>query len=273
MSNDDFEYAVYLTDAMDWNLSEDDFKFMLSLEPKGCFIAIEDSKKVGITTTISYNKVGWIGNVIVKKDYQKRNIGSTLVKHSIKYLIDKGLESIGLYSYPDQVAFYKRLGFKTDSILVVLRRKALNENFRTSVKKVKKKDIQKIIDYDTLCFGTSRKKSLEPLFLNPENPSFVKIKAKKVLGFVLTKKYEKMAEIGPMVCQKGLENVAIDLLERVVNTLESVETFIYVVKENTFVLKTLYDLGFAEQFYLVKMFFGPAFGKDCVYAAESLERG
>ena len=72
MLNDDFEYAVNLTDTLDWNLSENDFKFMLNLEPEGCFVATVDSEKVGITTTICYNGVGWIGNVIVDKNFRNK---------------------------------------------------------------------------------------------------------------------------------------------------------------------------------------------------------
>ena len=120
LSEKDFPFAIRLTDTMDWGLAEEDFRFMMDLEPSGCFVAIEDGKAVGLATTINFGQVGWIGNVIIEKDRRNRGIGSLLVEHAMNYLKQRKTETIGLYAYLRAVPLYSRLGFRTDTNLVVL---------------------------------------------------------------------------------------------------------------------------------------------------------
>ncbi|MEM3641969.1 MAG: GNAT family N-acetyltransferase [Candidatus Bathyarchaeia archaeon] len=124
MSTEDIEFAVQITDMMNWNLTEKDFKFMMSLEPEGCFVLLYNSERVGITTTISFGRIGWIGDVIVNENHRRKGAGNTLLKHAINYLKSKGAETIGLYSYMEKINFYTRLGFRRESEFTVLKGKA-----------------------------------------------------------------------------------------------------------------------------------------------------
>ena len=54
MVEGDIAPAVKLTDTMGWGFQDEDFKFMMKLEPQGCFIAEDDKRFVGLTTTISF---------------------------------------------------------------------------------------------------------------------------------------------------------------------------------------------------------------------------
>jgi predicted GNAT family acetyltransferase len=96
MTTEDFGFATELANTMDWNMAIEDFQFMTSLEPGGCFVLFDDSKPIGIATCNSYGKVGWFGNLIMKEEYRGKGAGSQLVKHAIDYLHDKGVETIGL---------------------------------------------------------------------------------------------------------------------------------------------------------------------------------
>ncbi|MGE5533230.1 MAG: hypothetical protein ACM3UN_02645, partial [Bacillota bacterium] len=59
----DFLFATKLANTMNWNMAKEDFEFMSSLEPEGCFVLFDGSKKLGIATCISYGKIGWFGNL------------------------------------------------------------------------------------------------------------------------------------------------------------------------------------------------------------------
>ncbi len=114
LSKKDYVFAVNLANTMNWDMAAEDFEFMASLEPDGCFLLVEGSKRVGIATCISYGKVGWFGNLIVKQEYRNKGGGSVLVNHAVDYLHAKGAETIGLYAYPNLVGFYESLGFELD---------------------------------------------------------------------------------------------------------------------------------------------------------------
>ncbi len=70
MSFDDFPFATILANTMNWNMATEDFEFLASLEPEGCFVVFQGSERLGIATSISYGKVGWFGNLIVKEKYR-----------------------------------------------------------------------------------------------------------------------------------------------------------------------------------------------------------
>ena len=120
MSPSDFQFATKLANSMNWNMAPEDFEFNSSLEPEGCFVAFEDSDRVGIATCISFGTVGWFGNLIVEEKCRRKGAGRLLVKHAINYLQSKGVKTIGLYAYPNLDSFYGNLGFERDMDFSVL---------------------------------------------------------------------------------------------------------------------------------------------------------
>ncbi len=101
-------------------MAPEDFEYMLNLEPQGCFVLFDGSERIGIATCISFGKVGWFGNLIIKEKCRKKGAGSLLVKHAVDYLQSRGVKTIGLYAYPNLLNFYSRQGFKEDEDFSVL---------------------------------------------------------------------------------------------------------------------------------------------------------
>jgi GNAT superfamily N-acetyltransferase len=126
MKVDDFPFAVQLANTMDWNMALEDFEFMAKLEPKGCFVLFQGSERVGIATSVSFGKVGWFGNLIVKEDHRKKGAGAFLVKHAVDYLKGTGVETIGLYAYLHLIGFYENFGFKPDVDFLVFQRSSMS---------------------------------------------------------------------------------------------------------------------------------------------------
>ena len=124
MTETDYGFAVDLANTMDWSMEEADFKFNQMLEPEGCLVLFNNTQPIGIATCISFGKVGWFGNLIVKQDQRKHGAGRLLLEHAIRYLKGKGVETVGLYAYHHLKEFYGKSGFKADIDLAVMH----NEN-------------------------------------------------------------------------------------------------------------------------------------------------
>lgn len=274
MKAEDIEFAVNITAQMDWGLKREDFEFVMELEPQGCFVLFDDSKRIGIATTLSFGKVGWFGNLVVSETHRKEGAGSLLVQHSIKYLTDKkNVETVGLYAYTHLVSFYGRLGFERDFDFIVLKGRGFSSPVENHIKEVERQDVEEIIEYDRLCFGASRKKLLEPILLDSGNLCYLSKQRERILGYAIAKVYDGKAELGPLICQHGANDVAINLLKVILNKLEGFGISMYVPKKESTIINVLIKNGFRESFQVARMFLGPPIMGDCIYLAESLERG
>lgn len=269
----DFPFAVQVANTLNWNMSSLDFKFMMKLEPEGCFVLFQNLERLGIVTSINYGKVGWFGNLVVREDIRREGAGRILANHAISYLKNKGVETIGIYAYPHLISFYANLGFERDIDFVVLKSKATFSFTEAGLKEVTKKNISKLIDFDEQCFGANRQKLLQAILLSHRNLCYVSTENTKITGYVTAKLYSKTAEVGPLVCQLNHKKDAVLLLESILARLNGVEVFIYIPKKETKLLKVLYKVGFREDFRVVRMFMGSIIANNCIYTAESLERG
>ena len=273
MRSEDFNFAVELANTMDWNMATEDFEFMTQLEPEGCFVLFDDSKPVGIATCIAYGKVGWFGNLIVKEEYRHKGAGSFLVKHAINYLHSKGVETIGLYAYPNLTKFYSNQGFKADENFTVLQAQIQKIPTKEELTQIERHNIQAITKFDRECFGGDRKKLLESIILEEGNLSYYVSKDNEVVGYVAATVYEHMAWVGPLICREDNREAAVSLLEAALEKLAGKTVYLALSKKETFLVNMLFSMGFKKDFDVVRMFFGPKVAKNCIYLAESLERG
>lgn len=273
MSTEDISFAVRLSDAMDWNMAKDDFEFMMELEPKGCFILLHGSERVGIVTTISFGKMGWFGNLIISEQHRKKGAGFQLASHAVKRLEENDVETVGLYSYIEKIPFYERLGFTCDSYFTVMSGNGFSSPTDSHIRGGRKTDIQKIINYDHSCLGVSRRKLLEPILLYQDNLCYVYVDNEEIIGYAIAKVYRGMAETGPLVCHQGRSEIAVNLLKATLNRLDGLKVSMCISEKQTALLNILKRHGFSENFRVARMFHGPPFDSDCICMAESLERG
>jgi GNAT superfamily N-acetyltransferase len=274
MQPKDFVIATELANTMNWNMAIEDFQFMTYLEPGGCFVLFNDSQPIGIATCNSYGKVGWFGNLIVKEEYRGKGAGSQLVKHAIGFLQDKRVETIGLYAYPNLIGFYNDLGFRYDEDFSVQQTQSLKKTLPLETMSiVETKHFQQILEFDHRCFGGNRRKLLESIILEESNLSYYISKDDEVIGYLTSTIYEKMAWVGPLMCQKENVDSAVALLKKVLSKLTGSSVYMALPKKDSPLIDTLSTAGFKENFSVARMFLGPKTVKNCIYLAESLERG
>jgi predicted N-acetyltransferase YhbS len=273
MITDDFPFATKLANTMNWDMATEDFQFMRSLEPQGCFVAYDDAKRVGIATCIGYSKVGWFGNLIVKEEYRSKGAGSLLVRHAIDYLHGKGVETIGLYAYPQLARFYGNLGFRQNEDFSVLQVQALDFSVTETLPSVGAQDIAAIVELDRRFFGGDRRRLLESIIREEGNLSYFVSAGKGVVGYVAATVYEKSAWVGPLICKEGNLDTAVSLLRAAFGKLRGKTVYAVLPKKESALANVLFRIGFREDFFVSRMFLGRAVAKNCIYMAESLERG
>jgi GNAT superfamily N-acetyltransferase len=273
MTPDDFSFAIELANTMGWNMAIEDFQFMMHLEPEGCFILFEGSKKVGIATSISYGKVGWFGNLIVTEEYRNKGAGSLLVTHAVDYLHSKDVETIGLYAYPNLINFYSNQGFKANEDFAVLHWQAVPLSTKETLPRIEKQNIQVVTKFDMDCFGGDRKKLLESILMAEGNLGYFVLEKEEVVGYATAKVYLGMAEIGPLMCQENRGEIALRLINVLLGKMANLDVYLCLPKKDTPLFNALLKIGFKEAFHVTRMYFGPSVAKNCIYSAESLERG
>lgn len=273
MKSQDFPFAVQLSNTMNWNMAVEDFELAVKLEPEGCFILRQGSERLGIVTTVSFGKVGWFGNLIVKEEYRRKGAGCFLLKHAIDYLSSKSVETVGLYAYTHLIEFYKRFGFKVDEDFFVLQGEPFSRVTSEVPRKMQAGDVPALIDFDSHCFGARRTKLLEHIFREKGSLCYVSAEDNAIKGYVAAKVFGKLAEVGPLVCQRNNADDVLLLLETVLSKLRGLNVFMCVPAKETPLLDRLSKAGLRREFQVTRMFLGPAIAANCLYIAESLERG
>jgi GNAT superfamily N-acetyltransferase len=273
LARSDYDFAVDLANTMNWNMAETDFEFLSMLEPAGCFLLQDDCENVGIATAISYGKVGWFGNLVIKETYRRRGAGEMLVNHAVAYLKGKGVETVGLYAYPHLEAFYGKMGFKPNSNFSLLHVECLTKINAVSLPAINKKIFSKIVKFDTSYFGGDRTRLLKTIIQDQNNQSCYITENNSITGYVAVTVTSQAAWIGPLVCQPKRFDAATDLLTSVLSNLTGKSVYVVISKKDTPLHDFFFKTGFSEEFSVVRMFLGKATAQDCVYIAESLERG
>ncbi len=270
----DFPFAMDLANTMNWNMTVEDFVFNGSLEPGGCFILFDDSNRVGIATCISYGQVGWFGNLVVQETWRKKGAGTLLVKHAVQYLKARGAKSVGLYAYEHLVDFYEALGFKLDVHFSVFKTEAtLGAQSKENIKAASESDLPYILQFDSDCFGAQRTKLLERIIREPSNPTFLSAENGSLIGYATAKVYSATSEVGPLICQRNHPRQAMDLLSAILGKVKGLQTYMCLPTAESTFADLVVENGFKKKFGVARMFLGAPVAQDCVYLAESLERG
>ncbi len=158
-------------------------------------------------------------------------------------------------------------------ILQFYKHKSKKTLTKEELSQIGKHNIQAVTKFDKECFGGDRKRLLESIILDEGNISYCVSKDNEVVGYVAATVYERMAWVGPLMCQRGNRDAAVALLKAALEKLAGKTVYLALPKKETLLVNMLFSLGFKQDFDVVQMFFGPKVAKNCIYLAESLERG
>jgi predicted GNAT family acetyltransferase len=149
-----------------------------------------------LTTSSFDRKVAWIGNVVVERSVRGKHIGQKLVEHALGYLGNRRVRHVAVYCFRENVRFYEKLGFVTDTEFMRLRRESqtVKRPRRGGQFHEETESAKLLFKLDRRAFGATRTQLLD-MFLR-EGRGHVVSDGNSAL---LVKVYEDMCEFGPWV--------------------------------------------------------------------------
>lgn len=219
ISPSDFDFVIELAASEKIKYTQQDLTRILDYEPDGCFIATDGEKQLGIVSTITFGRVGWIGNLFVAKQARSRGTGTKLAKECLKYMQSRGVEFPKLYCFPNRVTFYRRLGFVTELNIEVSGGSGSRTPF-TDVEQLRADSLDELIDFDEGFFGANRSKMLRRLYEDFGEYCFAAYADEKLVGYIMASGSEGDYEVGPWVCDPKYQGkFAEELLKAEINKL------------------------------------------------------
>jgi ribosomal protein S18 acetylase RimI-like enzyme len=237
----DIPFAIRLTDQEEWGITRSALQRLMRLNPRGCFIAYEGSKRLGITTTTVYDrKLAWIGNVIVDKDHRGRQIGHALVEHAASSLRKSSVGHIALYCYKEHVKFYENLGFLRNRSFVRLRRNARRVQHVTRWGDFRRPlSLVRLLAADKEAFGADRSELIRAFLAEKAAWYLGSSRGISSTSYLMVKEYLNDCEFGPWICINPLPDEPREMIERALSKIKPVPVEISCLRENWRALQLL----------------------------------
>ena len=260
MTKFDVPASLRLNELAGWNQTAADWHCFLEAGAAGCFVAERDAQVCGTATTINYeNRFAWIAMVLVDPQYQKRGIGTQLLKRTIEYLDQRKIPTMKLDATPQGQPLYRKLGFMPEYEIQrwILKRppNTLSSAGRSSEATLTEAQLESIFKFDRHVFGADRSFLLGSL--RDRSPEFALGAWSNGLpqGYGFGRNGLFADHFGPWVAKSrgAAENLLREFLTR-----SSRETLIVdCLPANLMAIELLRSHGFTPSRFLTRMFCGP----------------
>jgi ribosomal protein S18 acetylase RimI-like enzyme len=243
-----------------WNDSVEDLMRMLEYEPEGCFLAEVEGAPAGHVFSICYGKLGWIGMLIVKKQYRRMGIGKALMLRARQYLLRTGAETIRLEAVPEISQLYRSIGFvdEYDSLRFKGDSRQASSQERRSVTQLKDEMIERVAEFDAQYFGAARNRVLRKLYEAYPELCFVATSRSKISGYIMCRKADAGYRLGPWVSTPERNEDATGLLAACLSGVDPGEpVYVGVPSINHSAVEILQRFGFSLYWKSIRMCLGP----------------
>ena len=258
LSESDIDDAMKIKELVGWNQTQDDWRRLLKVEPRGCFGAFRNGELVGTTTTTCYDHdLAWIGMVLVHPSYRRMGIATRLVQHALDYLVGK-VGTVKLDATADGQRLYERLGFHVESLVERWSGIAVpNGRVESEVEVTHLNDetTKELLALDRRAFCADRSSLIKALIANASAvPAIARARNGAVGGYSIARRGSHISYVGPIIATTANEAAA--LLERTVDQLTGEQVYVDVNTRFEGWPRVLLDRGFSKQRELIRMRFG-----------------
>lgn len=223
----DIDFALKLVLKEGWLYHTVELERMLDMDPEGSFV-YEGDEPLGFITTITYQRTGVIGHLVVSEGARGKRIGQALIQRAIEYVSGKGVDSLILFATDEGEEVYRKQGFRT-----------IAEVFCTQAEKrgkvplpeypglspVHEGDILRIASIDAALFGDDRSKLLARLYSDYPDLCFKLERSGAIQGYAFGRTTSSANDFGPWVCISGSPEDARALFHSVISRFDDRSIF------------------------------------------------
>lgn len=254
MTEADLPAANKLRELAGWNQTLADWRLLLSFEPQGCFVAIDQGSVVATVTTTTYGQaMAWIGMMLVHPEHRRRGIGTRLMRIAMDYLHGKGIHCIRLDATPAGRPVYEKLGFVAEWGLTRHQATAASAQNSANARESVPADWPALEKLDEAAFGIARGRIIHRL-AEVSQSVLVCPAAGPILGYGMLRSGSQCAYLGPLVCKPEL---AASLMSALLHSSGDRSVFWDVPDENGVATELAKRFGFQPVRPLTRMRWGP----------------
>jgi GNAT superfamily N-acetyltransferase len=262
MRVEDVPAAFQLSAQAGWNQTEEDWRTLLALAPETC-VAIEiDGQLAATTTLLCYGRrLGWIGMVLTRLEFQRRGFAKKLFGEALKRADVMEIETIKLDATKQGQPLYEQFGFRGEEEIVRWSR----QNSGTEPLSVVRSSPPVWRQLDANYFGADRVSLLERLA--KRNPP-----AAHEQSYLFSRPGRTNAYLGPCVSDNPED--ARSLISACVQNSQC-SWYWDLFPGNRQAASIAHDLGFTPQRHLLRMARGKELReeRDAIYAIAGFELG
>lgn len=111
-NGESLDLFLALARAEGWISDPWELTFLQRAFPGGCLAATLAGRPVGFVTAVRHGTGGWVGNLLVEREFRGRGIGARLMERAMEELIAAGTETVWLTASPAGRPLYERMGFR-----------------------------------------------------------------------------------------------------------------------------------------------------------------
>ena len=197
----DLEFAARLTKQEGW-YSETllELQSFFDHDPQGCFLYERDGVPIGMCIATAYQQTGFIGELIVEKQFRHQGVGNGLMHAVIHYLQNKNLSGIFLDGVQRAIPLYEDLDFKPICRSLRFFGQIPAVEF-PDVLPMSEEDLQEVIHLDKQYFGDDRSFFLQKRWQNYPDLALVWKQNNQIAGYLFGRVgMGGWVTAGPWVC-------------------------------------------------------------------------
>lgn len=250
----DVAEAMRLKAEAGWNQTEEDWRRLLRLGPRGCFAATAGGRLVATITTTTYGRtLAWVGMVLVDPRFRRKGIATALVRAALDSLEAEGVATVKLDATPEGVPVYASLGFETELQIerwtCTASGNTLEDGMSDDVAPAQ--PFEEVFEFDRRAFGADRSELLKALSEEGCVTPSLSVRGGSLRGYAMARRGSQATYVGPVVAEEA--ETAAFLLGNLLGRLGPGQ--VYVDLNTTFEggARELAVRGFIKQRELIRM--------------------